>query len=160
MDRDGNEGVPMTVKKICFRTRLLQTGKTTTGIEIPPDVIVALNAGARPAVVANVNDYVYRTTVGVMGGRSLLPFSADHRLASGLQGGDPIEVGLALDQAPRTVEIPADLDRALSSRTGLRAAFMKQAPSRQKADVDHVLGAKAAETRSRRIDAIIAKLRA
>ena len=142
-----------------FATRLLQTGKTTTGIEVPAEAIAQLGGGARPAVAARVNDYAYRTTVGVMGGRSLLPFSAEHRAASGLKGGDAIAVALTLDTASREVELPADLDQALAAEPAAQAAFLKQAPSRRKADIANVLSAKAPDTRARRIQAIVERLR-
>ncbi len=144
---------------IRFQTLLLQTGKTTTGIEVPAEMIAQLAAGARPALAVRVNGYGYRTTVGVMGGKSLLPFSAQHREASGLKGGDAISVEIELDLSPRTVDIPEDLERAFAADPSLRTAFLKQAPSRQKADVDNVTGAKSEETRVRRIGAIVAKLR-
>jgi hypothetical protein len=149
----------MTTKTLRFPTHLLQTGKTTTGIEVPPDIIGQLGGGARPAVAVKVNGYSYRTTIGVMGGKSLLPFSAEHRAASSLKGGDPIEVELTLDTASRAIEIPAELEEAFAAEPELRAAFLKQAPSRQRADVENILGAKATETRLRRIEAIVARLR-
>jgi hypothetical protein len=149
----------MTAMTIRFQTELTQTGKTTTGIVVPADVIAQLGAGARPALVVRVNGYSYRSTVGVMGGKSMLPFSAQHRDASGIKGGDAIEVELERDLAPRTVDMPEDLAQALAAESDLHEAFLKQAPSRQKADVESVLGAKAVETRARRVAAIIAKLK-
>ncbi len=146
-------------KKVSFRTTLTQTGATTTGIVVPKEILAQLSAAARPAVVAKVNHYTYRTTVGVMGGKSMLPFSAQHRADSGLSGGDPIEVELSLDLQPRTVEMPQDLETALSAEPVLRAAFLKQAPSRRKADIDNITGAKSPATRARRIAAITAKLK-
>lgn len=41
-----------------------------------------------------------------------------------------------------------------------RAAFLKQVPSRQKADVQNILGAKAPEIRARRTEGIVARLKA
>jgi len=143
---------------ICFKAVLLQTGKTTTGIEVPSDQLAKLGAGARPAVLVHVNDYSYRTTVGAMGGRSLLPFSAEHREKSGLGGGDAIAVTIALDSEPRTVALPEDLEKALAAKRGPREAFAKLAPSRQKAEILNVTGAKSPETRARRLAAIVAKL--
>ncbi|MGH3705185.1 MAG: YdeI/OmpD-associated family protein, partial [Agromyces sp.] len=58
---------------------------------------------------------------------------------------------------PRTVEVPADLAAALDG-AGARAAFDALSPSARKAHVSAVEGAKAAETRQRRIDGIVAKL--
>lgn len=61
-----------------FSTTMFQQGNNT-GIEVPADVVAALGAGKRPAVVVNVNGYEYRSTVAPMGGKYLLPFSAERR---------------------------------------------------------------------------------
>jgi hypothetical protein len=139
-----------------FETTMSQSGNNT-GIEVPPDVIEAFGAGKKPPVVVIVNGYEYRSTVAVMGGRFMIPFSSDKRAATGIGGGDPIVVDLEVDTAPRTVEVPADLATALEA-AGARAAFDALSPSARKAHVTAVEGAKAAETRQRRIDGIAAKL--
>ena len=149
----------MAGKIIRFDTRIAQTGTNTTGVVVPPEVIIELDGGARPAVVAKINKYTYRTTVGVMSGQSMLAFSAQHREASGIGGGDPITVELTLDSQPRTTEIPDDLTQALAAEPAIEAAFQKLAPSRRKADIENVLGAKTPETRERRITAIVMRLR-
>lgn len=141
-----------------FETTLSQTGNNT-GIEVPPEIVDELDAGKRPAVNVTVNGYSYRSTIATMGGRYMISFSSDKRAATGLGGGDPITVDLTLDTAPRTVEVPADLAAALDD-AGVRAAFDALAPSMQKAHVTNVEGAKAEETRARRVAAIAAKLRA
>ncbi len=140
-----------------FSTTMFQTGNNT-GIPVPEDVVTALGAGKRPAVVVTVNGYEYRSTVASMGGQFLIPFSADKRAATGINGGDPIEVTLLLDTAPRTVEVPADLKAALDAQPAAGAAFEKLSPSAKKAHVTSVEAAKAAETRARRIASIVAKL--
>ncbi len=88
-----------------FETTLLQMGNNT-GIEVPPEVVEGLGGGKRAAVTVDVNGYVYSSTMAVMGGRQLIPFSADKRKATGLAGGDPITVELTLDTTERTVELP------------------------------------------------------
>src|ERR1700710_1915867 len=88
--------------QVKFSTTMFQDGNNT-GVEVPADVVAALGAGKRPAVVVNVNGYEYRSTVAPMGGRFLLPFSAARRQESGIKGGDAIDVELSLDKAPRTV---------------------------------------------------------
>lgn len=129
-----------------------------TGIEVPPDVIEALGAGRKPPVNVTVNGYAYRSTVAVMGGRYLIPFSSDKRAATGIGGGDPITVDLEVDTAPRMIELPDDLVAALDATPRAREAFDALAPSARKAHVTNVESAKAAETRERRIAAIVAKL--
>lgn len=139
-----------------FTTTLFQTG-SNTGIEVPPEVLESLGGGKRPAVRVVVNGFEYPSTVGAMGGRALIPFSADKRAATGLAGGDAIEVELELDTAPREVAVPGDLAGALEE-AGLTAVFAALPPSARKAHAASVEGAKAAETRARRVAAVVAKL--
>lgn len=142
-----------------FTTTVLQARKTATGLPVPPDVIVALGAGKRPAVVVTLNGgYTYRSTVGVMGDLFLVPLSAEHRAASGVAGGDSVTVTLVVDTAPREVSLPEDLATALES-AGVRAAFDALSNSRQRALADPVVQAKAPETRRRRIEKAVESLR-
>lgn len=140
-----------------FETIMQQFGNNT-GIEVPPEVITSLGGGKRPAVAVQVNGFAYRSTVGVMGGKALIPFSSDKRAASGIAGGDALVVDIELDTAPRAVEVPDDLTAALAA-AGATDAFDALSPSVRKAHVAAVDGAKAAETRARRIEAVVAKLR-
>ncbi|MEW2216529.1 YdeI/OmpD-associated family protein [Streptomyces globisporus] len=140
-----------------FRTTMFQSGNNT-GIEVPEGVVEALGAGKRPPVNVTVNGYGYRSTIAPMGGQYLIPFSSDKRKATGIGGGDAIEVELTLDTAPRTVEPPEDLAAALAAVPGAAEAFAVLSPSRQKAHVTSVEGAKAQETRERRIAKAVAEL--
>ncbi len=135
---------------------MLQLGNNT-GIPVPAEVIEALGGGKRPAVNVTVNGYSYRSTVAPMGGRFLIPFSSDKRAATGIAGGDQVDVVLTLDTEPRTVETPADFAAALAA-AGARAAFDALSPSRQKAHVVSIEGAKTADTRERRIATAVASL--
>jgi hypothetical protein len=145
-----------------FDTTLVLVGNNT-GILVPPAVLDDLGGGKRPLVNVTVvgvdagEDFSYRSAVASMGGRSLIAFSSDKRAATGLRGGETIVVELTLDTEPRTVTVPADLADELAG-AGLREAFDTLPPSQQKAHVTAVEGAKAAETRSRRIAAVLAKL--
>jgi hypothetical protein len=143
-------------RRMRFETTLFQMGNNT-GIEVPPEVVEGLGGGKRAAVRVEVNGYVYSSTMAVMGGRQLIPFSADKRQATGLVGGDSISVELTLDTTERTVEIPEDLAAALGA-AGVRAAFDALAPSTRKAHAGSVAEAKAPETRARRISKIVAAL--
>lgn len=141
-----------------FESVMFQQGNNT-GIEVPPEIVDALGAGKRAPVVVSVNGFEYRSTIAVMGGRYLIAFSSDKRAASGISGGDAITVDLEVGTAPRTVEVPEDLAAALAEADA-RAAFDALAPSARKAHVTNVEGAKAPETRARRVAAIVTKLTA
>ncbi len=69
-----------------FATVVTATGNNT-GIVVPDELLERLGAGRRPAVVVHVNNFEYRTTVGVMGGRHMISISAAIRKETGLKGG-------------------------------------------------------------------------
>jgi hypothetical protein len=139
-----------------FKTELLKSGGNTTGIEVPSEIVETL--GKRAAVKVSVNDYQFRSTIGTMGGKSLIPFSSEHRQASGINGGDPIDVEIELDAEPRTLAVPDDLAAALAADPQHATAFEKLSPSAKKAHITSVEGAKSADTRQRRIEKVIASL--
>ncbi|MEJ3406136.1 YdeI/OmpD-associated family protein [Rathayibacter sp. YIM 133350] len=140
-----------------FTTTMSQIGNNT-GIEVPPEVVESLGGGKRPAVNVVVNGFAYRSSIAPMGGRFLISFSSDKRAATGIGGGDAIEVEVTLDTEPRTVEVPADLAAGLDAVPQAREAFAKLSPSAQKAHVTSVESAKTGETRQRRIEAAVSKL--
>src|SRR4051812_21653421 len=111
-----------------FSTTMLQVGNNT-GIPVPDDVIDALGGGKRPAVNVTVNGYDYRSTVAPMGGRYLISFSSDKGAATGIQGGDAIEVEVTLDTEPRVTAVPADLAAALAASPAAQAAYDTLSPS-------------------------------
>ena len=130
-----------------------------TGIEIPPEVIEALGSGKRPKVVVTVGGASYRSTVGVMGGRYMVGVTQEQRARTGLKAGDPIEVTIELDTAPREVTAPADLLAAVDA-AGAREAWEKLAYSHRKEHVRAIEEAKAPETRQRRIEKAVAMVAA
>jgi hypothetical protein len=142
-----------------FTSTLIQADdKNATGISVPPEIIAALGTQKRPKVVLTVNGYTYRSTVAPMGGAFMVGFNSDHRAASGIKGGDTIEVTIELDTEPRTVDVPDDLAAALAQKPGATAAFDGLAHSKRKEAVRQVEEAKTQETRERRIAGIVAKL--
>ncbi|MCU1588906.1 MAG: hypothetical protein JWP11_162 [Frankiales bacterium] len=134
-------------------------GKTATGLRVPPEVVADLGSGKRPAVTVTLNGHSYRSTIAVMGGAYFLPLSAENRTAAGAVAGDEVEVDVALDTAPRVVDVPPDLRRALDAVPAAANAFDALSYSHQRAHVMAVEGAKVAETRERRITKVVAALR-
>jgi hypothetical protein len=143
-----------------FSTTVELGGKTATGMEVPADVVTALGTGKKPAVRVTVNGHTYRSTVATMGGRFLLPLSAENRTAAGVAAGDAVEVEVELDTAPRTVEVPADLAAALDADPAVRGRFDALSYSLQRRHVLAVEGAKTDATRERRVAGVLAALTA
>jgi hypothetical protein len=142
-----------------FRTTILQSGKTATGIEIPDEVVQALGAGKRPPVRVTINGYTYRSTIAVLGGAYMVGVNADHRAGAGVAGGDEVDVDIELDTAPREVAVPDDLSAALDAVPGARDTFDALSYSNKSWHVLQVTGAKTDETRQRRIAKSVEALR-
>ena len=134
-----------------FRTTIVQSGKNTTGIQVPDEVVEALGSGKRPAVKVTVNGYSYRSTVASMSGVFMVSLSAEHRAGADVGGGDEVEVDLELDSAPREVTVPPELVAALDAEPAARATFDGLSYSNKSWHVLQVTGAKTEETRQRRI---------
>jgi hypothetical protein len=142
-----------------FRTTIIQSGKTATGLVVPPDVVEALESGKRPPVTVSIGDHTYRSTVAVMGGEFMLPLSAENREAAGVAAGEEVEVEIELDTAPREVAVPDDFKQALAGEDKARRFFEGLSYSHQRRIVLGIEGAKTAETRQRRIDKAVSMLR-
>jgi hypothetical protein len=142
-----------------FRTTIIQSGKTATGIRIPDEIVEALGSGKRPAVKVTINGYTYRSSVAVMDGAYMVGVSAEHRAATGVAGGDEVEVDIELDTEPREVTVPADLSAALDAEPSARRTFEGLSYSNRSWHVLQVTGARTDETRRRRIARSIAALR-
>jgi hypothetical protein len=139
-----------------FTTVLL--GTTTTGIEVPPEVIETLGKGKKPPVVVTVNGYTYRNTVAVMGGRYMISLSAKNREAAGVAAGQEVDVELELDTAPREVAVPEDLAAALAAEPKALAFFDGLSYSQRSWFVLGIEEAKKPETRANRIVKAVERL--
>lgn len=142
-----------------FQATLERNGKTATGIEVPPAVLEALGSGRRPAVRVTINGYSYASSVGSMGGRSLLPVSAEVRQRARVQAGDTIDVEVDRDVAPRELAIPGDLASALGADSTARRAFEALSYSGKRRLVLPIEQAKTTETRERRVARAVEELR-
>ncbi|GIL35926.1 YdeI/OmpD-associated family protein [Phycicoccus sp. DTK01] len=143
-----------------FTTQLEATGGTTTGFVVPDEVVEALGGGRRPKVAATVAGHTWRTSIAAMGGRFLLGASAAVREAAGIAAGETHTVTVVLDDAPRTVEVPEDLAAALAADADAARAWESLAYSAQRRHAEAVVAAKKPETRARRVESVVASLRA
>jgi hypothetical protein len=143
-----------------FRATVELGGKTATGIEVPENVVTALSSGNRPPVTVTIGGYTYRTTVARMGGRFLIPLSAENRTEAGVAAGDQVDVEIALDSGPREVTVPGDLAAALAQDDTARASFDGLSYTHRKEWVRWIEEAKKAETRATRLAKTVESLRA
>ena len=144
-------------KKVSFDTTIIQIGNNT-GICVPNEVVEKLEAGKKPPVIVTVNNFSYRNTIAVMGGKFMISVSADIRSKTGIKGGDKVKVTLELDTKPREVEIPSDFQKLLNENSKARQFFETLSYSNKQRYVLPIGQAKTEETRQRRMEKAIIDL--
>jgi hypothetical protein len=140
-----------------FEGTLERRGSGTV-VELPFDVR-AVFGKARAPVRGTVNGYPFQTTVAVYGGRYFLGFRREIRQAAGFDDGDRLAIVLELDDEPRTVDPPPELDAALAGDPEARAAFDRLSYTHRREYVEWVSGARREETRRTRLERTVAMLR-
>lgn len=142
-----------------FTATLVPRGPAAA-VVLDDDQVAAVGEGAkRFPVLATVNGYTWRTTITRMRGEFLLGLNRSVRDEAGVQAGDAVEVRLALDTAPREVEVPLDLAGALAGDPGAAAAFEALAFTHRKEYARWIAEAKREETRRRRVAHAVQMLR-
>ena len=140
--------------KQTFETVLIKHDKLdATGIEVPFDVETVFGAKRVP-VKAVVNGEEYRGSIVRMGGKFMLGIPKEFRTRAGINAGDNIVITVEKDMTERTVETPKDLAAALKA-AGLDESWNKLSYTHKKEHVRAIEEAKAAETRTRRINKAI-----
>ena len=142
-----------------FRTVIQLSGKTATGFRVSPEVVESLGQGKRLAVRVTIAGYTYRSTVATLGGEFMLPVSAEVRESAGVAAGDEVDVDIELDSEPRQVRLPPDFMDALDREADARRFFDGLSYSNKRRIVIPIEEAKTPETRQRRIDKTVSRLR-
>ena len=137
-------------------------GSGSTGFfEVPAEVVDAIGQGKkRPPVVATINGFNLRTTISVYDGRYFIPARKEVRAtAGGIKHGDRVTIHMRLDDKPRVIEPPAELEKLLQKDSVARTAWDKLSLSHKKEYVQWIVEAKREETKARRLEQAIVMLR-
>ncbi len=110
----------------------------------------------RAPVKVTVGKHTYRSTIASMGDGPCIPLRRSNREAAGLEGGEMVKVTLELDEAPREIEAPADLKKALKAVPGAWDRWGEMSYSHQREYVEAIVEAKKPETRTKRIAGAVA----
>jgi hypothetical protein len=113
----------------------------------------------RAPVKVTLNGYTFRTTIAAMGGPPCIGIRTSYREAAGLEGGEKVEVRVALDDEPRVVTPPADLVKALKAAPPAWDCWRELSFTHQREHAEAVEGAKKPETRARRIANAVAMVK-
>ena len=117
-----------------------------------------LGGGKRAPLQVSVGDRSARLRLAVMGGENMIGLSKANRSALAVDIGDTVTAVITVDEAPREVELPAELATALAAHPEARAAYEKLAFTHRKEYATWVAEAKRPETRERRVTQTIERL--
>jgi uncharacterized protein YdeI (YjbR/CyaY-like superfamily) len=120
-----------------------------SSVSIPAKVMKAFAPRKRVPVKATLNGYTYRTTISDMGDGPMIPVRKAVAEAAGAVKGKRISVAIELDEAERTVELPAELVKMMTKAE--RAAFETYSFTHRREYVEAIAAAKRPETRAKRI---------
>ncbi len=146
-----------------FKTKLAGMGKSgdVAAVIVPFDV-KQLWGSARVAVKGTINGAAeFRTTVVRMGSEYCFCVNQQMRAAAGDVGpGDTVKVAIEPDTAPRIVEVPPDLKKAIASNKNAQSSWDKYSYTHRKEFAQWITEAKKPETRARRLEKAVEMLAA
>lgn len=141
-----------------FRAPVSQQQGTSPYVDVPPEVLAQISDKRRVPVAVTVNGHTFRTTIAPMQGCLLLGFNKANAAAARVAAGDVIDIELALDTAPREVDVPTELAAALASAPDAKAAYDALSYTHRREWAQYVAEAKQAQTRVRRAAKAVAQL--
>jgi len=129
-----------------------------TAIVLSDAQVEELGGGKRAAVKVTIGKKTARLRLAVMGGKNMIGISKANRDELGVEIGDTVDATITVDEAERTVEVPDDVAKALT-KAKLRKPFDALSYTHRKEHVRAITEAKKPETRTKRIEAMLEKLR-
>jgi hypothetical protein len=128
-------------------------------VEFPFNVETEFGVKGQVKVVALFDGIEYRGSLARMGHHcQLIGLNKAVRKAIGKAPGDTVRVVIRKDAAPRTVEIPDDLQKLFGRNKKAKEIFEALSYSHKKEHVDWLTSAKKQETRLRRLEKLMAAL--
>ena len=141
-------------------TTTLQARGPAAAVVLTDDQVAEVGEGRKAfPVQATINGYTWAGRVSRMGGEFLLGMRREVREAARAEAGDEVTVTIALDEAPREVEVPPALAQALEGDTAAKAKFDALAFTHRKEFAQWIAEAKKNETRERRVAQALQMLR-
>lgn len=128
-------------------------------ILVPPETATALGGIKQMRVIGTVNGVEHRSSTMPYRGALYLGVHRATREAAGVSVGDEVSVVVSRDGSPRVLEVPPEMQAALAAEPDLRARFEALSFTRRRELADPVAEAKRPETRAKRVDAALDRLR-
>ncbi|MBZ5568129.1 MAG: YdeI/OmpD-associated family protein [Acidobacteriia bacterium] len=144
-----------------FKVKLFGAGRNSkvAGMNVPFDVKEVWGK-ARVPVTGTINGFKFRTTVCPMRGEYFVCVNRFMREGGQCGVGDTVTVVMEPDTAPRTIQAPPDLKKAMKTNQAAQAAWDRYSYTHRKEFVQWITGAKKPETRARRLEKSVSMLAA
>jgi hypothetical protein len=141
-------------------TTTLEPRGPAAAVVLADDQVAEVGEGRKAFPVrATINGYTWAGRVSRMGGEFLLGLSREVRTGAGVEAGDEVTATIALDEAPREVDVPPALAQALEGDATAKATFDALAFTHRKEFAQWIAEAKKDETRERRVAQALQMLR-
>ena len=139
-----------------FKVKLISpTGGDVAALKPPFDVVEVFQRKGRVPVKGTINGFAFRSSLMNMGDGHMMVVNAQMRAGAKCKGGDTVSVVMELDEAERTVEVPAYLKKIINRDSKAKEYWAKLSFTHQKEYVREIEGAKRPETREKRITAMM-----
>ena len=144
-----------------LRAKLIPVPRGGQYVCVPENIAKQAKAEHSARVRGEVNGVAYRSALMEYSGVFHLGIHKAVLKEAGVESGDVISVSLELDDQPLPTDtVPEDLAALLKRNRGAAAAWKVLRPSLKREHVQSVFSAKKPETRARRLEKVMAALRA
>lgn len=145
------------MSELSLRTTLVTRGPAAA-IVLTDAQAAGLSAAKAFPVVVSVGAATARLRLARMGGENLIGLSKANRALLGVESGDQVDVVISVDDAERSVDVPAALVEALAADPAAKLAFEALSFTRQKEMARSIGEAKQEATRERRLAKALGEL--
>ena len=144
---------------IRFKTTLEPARGGGAVARIPEDQVAPLGGRKQMRVSGTVNGVAFKSSTMPYRGAFYLGVHKATREAAGIGFGEPIEIELTRDTSPRQLALPEELEAAFKLEPALGERFASLSFTRRREMADPIGEAKRPETRARRLEDALNRLR-
>ena len=142
-----------------FKTTLESARGGGAVARIPKEHVAPLGGLKQMRILGTVNGVAFRSSTMPYRGGFYLGLHKATREAAGIEFGDPIEIEITRDDSPRVLALPQELEAALKAEPALGERFASLSFSRRRELAEPISEAKRPETRARRLEDALRRLR-
>jgi len=144
---------------IRFKTTLEPARGGGAVARIPEDQVAPLGGRKQMRVLGTANGVAFKSSTMPYRGAFYLGVHKATREAAGIGFGEPVEIELTRDTSPRVLALPQELEAAFEAEPALGERFASLSFSRRREMAEPIGEAKRPETRARRLEDALTRLR-